>query len=76
MEYQLLVDSVFDQSTASNEFPALQDHQAAAIERPARPHCSRQPDLDLVITATLEGHMARHRPLLVPTYVWPTTRLR
>ena len=32
MEYQLLVDSVFDRSTASNEFPALQDHQDMATE--------------------------------------------
>ena len=68
-ECRLLVDSVLDRSTTSNEFPALQDHQAAATKRPARPHRLRQPDSDLVIMATLEGRTARHRPL-------PATGLR
>ena len=40
-ECHLLVDSVLDQSRASNKFLVLQDHQAAATERPARPHHSR-----------------------------------
>ena len=62
-ECQLLVGSVLDQSRASDEFPVLQDHQAAATERPAWPHRSRWSDSDLVITATPEGRTARHRPL-------------
>ena len=33
-EYQLLVGSVLDQSRASDEFPTLQDHQAARTEQP------------------------------------------
>ena len=55
VESQLLVGSVLDQSRASDEFLILQDHQATTTERPARPLHSRQPDSDLVITATLEG---------------------
>ena len=68
-ECQLLVDSVLHQSRAGDDFPALQDHQATATERPARPHHLRRPYSDLVITATLEGRTAWRRPL-------PTTSLR
>jgi hypothetical protein len=60
VEWHLLVDSVLDWSTVSNETPALQEHQAAAAERPARPHHSRQPDSDLVITATPKGETVQH----------------
>ena len=62
-ECQLLVGSVLDQSRASDEFPVLQDHQAATIERPTRPLRSRRLDSNLVITATLEGRTAQLRPL-------------
>ena len=68
-ECQLLVDSVVDQSRASDDFSALQDHPAAATERPAQLHRLRQPDSDLVITATLEGRTAQRRSL-------PATGLR
>ena len=68
-ECQLLVGSVLDQSRASDEFPVLQDHQAAATERPARPHRSRRPYSDMAITAAPEGRTAQHRPL-------PATSLR
>ena len=68
-ECQLLVDSVLDQSKASYEFPTLQDHQAAATERPARPHRSRRPNSDMVIMATPEGRTVRRQPL-------PATGLR
>jgi len=62
---QLLVDSVLDQSRARDNFPALQDHQAAMTERPTQPHHLMQPNSDLVITATLEGRTAGadHFPL-------------
>jgi hypothetical protein len=33
-ECQLLVDSILDRSSASNDFPALQDHQATATKQP------------------------------------------
>ena len=62
------MDSVLDQSRASDDFLALQDHQAAPTERPAWSHCLRRPDFDLVITTTLEGCTAWCRPL-------PTTSL-
>ena len=68
-ECQLLVDSVLDQSRASDDLPALQDHQAATVERLVRLHRSRWPDFDLVITAAPEGRTARRRPL-------PATGLR
>jgi len=58
-ECQLLMGLVLDQSRASDEFPVLQDHQATTTERPARPHHSRRPDSDLVITATPEGRKVR-----------------
>ena len=32
VEYQLLVDSVLDQSRASDKFPILQDHQTATTK--------------------------------------------
>ena len=67
VEWQLLVGSVLDQSRASDEFPVLQDHQAATTERPAWPLHSRHPDSDLVIMTTLEGHTVQLRPLPVPT---------
>jgi hypothetical protein len=60
-----LMESILDQSATGNEFPALQDHQVAASERPARAHQQRRPDSDLVITATLGGRTARRRPLPV-----------
>jgi len=63
VECQLLVDLVLDQSRASDEFLALQDHQAATTERHAQPHHSRRLDSDPVITATLEGRTAWRRPL-------------
>jgi hypothetical protein len=50
-----LVESVLDRSTTGDEFLALQDHQVAASERPARTHRQRQPDSDLVIAATPGG---------------------
>ena len=63
-ECQLLVDSVLDQSRASDEVPALQGHHATNAEHPARARCPRWQDEDLVITITLEGHTVQHRPLL------------
>ena len=66
MECQLLVDSVLDQSRVSDEFLVLQDHQAAATERPTRPHHLRQPDSNLVIMATPEGRTSQLRPLPAP----------
>jgi len=68
-ECQLLVDLVLDRYRASDDFPTLQDHQAIATERPARPHRARQIYSDLVITATPKGRTVRRRPL-------PTTGLR
>ena len=65
-ECQLLVDSVLDQSRASNEVPALQGHHATNAEHPTRARRSRWQDEDLVITATLEGHTVQHRPLPAP----------
>ena len=58
------MELVLDRSFTSDEFPALRDHQVDATERPTRSHRSRWPYFDLVITATLEGRTARHRPLL------------
>ena len=68
---QLLMDSFLDQSRASDGFPVLQDHQAATTERPAWPLHSRQPDSDLVIMATPEGHTVQRRPLPAPTKSMP-----
>ena len=62
-ECQLLVDLVLDQSRASYEFPALQDHQVTATKRPTQAHRSRRLDSDLVVTAASEGRMVRRRPL-------------
>jgi len=70
-ECQLLVDSVLDQCRASDDFPALQDHQAATTERPARPLHSRWPDSDMVITATPEGRTIQLQPLPAPTESMP-----
>ena len=62
-ECQLLMDSVLDQSRASDEVPALQGHHATNAEHPARAYHSRWQDEDLVITATPEGRTVQHRPL-------------
>ena len=70
-ECQLLMVLVLDQSRASDEFPILQDHQAATTERPTQPHYSRQLDSDLVIMATPEGHTVQRRPLPAPTKSMP-----
>ena len=66
-ECQLPVDSVLDQSRASDEPPALQDHHATNAERPAHARCPRWQDEDLVITATPEGRTVQRRPLPAPT---------
>ena len=63
-ECQLLVDSVLDWYTMSNEVPAPQDCRATTTERSARPRRLGWQDSDLVITVTLEGHTVQHRPLL------------
>ena len=65
-ECQLLVDSILDQSRASDEVPALQGHHATNAEHPARARRLRWQDEDLVITATLEGHTVQCRPLPAP----------
>ena len=62
-ECQLLVDSVLDQSRASDEFPVLQDNRAATTERLARPHRSRWLDFDMVIMAAPKGVFGRLRDL-------------
>ena len=63
------MDSVIDQSRASDDFPVLQDHQATVTKRLAQPHHTRWIDSDLLITATPEGHMELCQPL-------PATSLR
>ena len=70
-ECQLPVDSVLDQSRASDEPPALQDHHATNAERPAHARCPRWQDEDLVITATLEGRTIQRRPFPAPTESMP-----
>jgi hypothetical protein len=59
-----LMESILDRPTTGDEFPMLQDHQVTAFERPAWTHRQKQPDLDLVIMATLGGHTTPHQPLL------------
>jgi hypothetical protein len=57
-----LVESMLDRSAMGNEFPALQDHQVAASERPAQAH-QKRPDSDVMITAIPGGRTARRQPL-------------
>ena len=66
-ECQLLVDSVLDQSRASNEVPALQGHHATNAEHPAHARRLRWQDEDLVITATPKGRTVQRRPLPAST---------
>ena len=61
------MDSVLDQSRASDEIPALQGHHATNAEHAARAHRLRWQDEDLVITATPEGRTVQRRPLPTST---------
>ena len=70
-ECQLLMDSVLDQSRASDEVPALQGHHATNAEHPARARRRRWQDEDLVITVTPEGRTVQRRPLPAPTKSMP-----
>ena len=70
-ECQLLVDSVLDQSRASDEVPALHGHHATNAEYLAHACRLRWQDEDLVITATPEGRTVQRRPLPAPTESMP-----
>ena len=60
------MDSVLDQSKASDEVPTLQGHHATNAEHPAHAHRLRWQDEDLVIMAILEGLTVQHRPRPAP----------
>ena len=62
-ECQLLMDSVLDQSRASDEIPILQGHHATNAEHTSRACRLRWQDEDLVIMATPEGCTVQCRPL-------------
>ena len=67
------MDSVLDQSRASDKPPIVHGHNATNAEHPARARRPRWQDEDLVITATPKGRTVQHQPLSAPTESMPRT---